>query len=221
MNLYITQGIYNIVVKQEFEQIYVFRGMIVEFMSGAQTQLWAIVSFFCMWLLDNVLIMFRRFIRWNFNLSNLNHLKVSNVLMMIQEFKHGPSPSHPYPVLWPQFGRVLDIHYTIKYSLYILIYMSNMLKLEFEILLKYILCCKSQFAWVSKLCLSPRSLFIHGFYQFNQGHLRSTSGLVLKQAFEQNQNLWDWWLYIDFNIYIQLLLKCYFEHLFLKIYILK
>ena len=158
--------------------------------------------FFCMWLLDNVLIMFRRFIRWNFNLSNLNHLKVSNVLMMIQEFKHGPSPRHPYPVLWPQFGRVLDIHYTIKYSLYILIYMSNMLKLEFEILLKYILCCKSQFAWVSKLCLSPRSLFIHGFYQFNQGHLRSTSGLVLKQAFEQNQNLWDWWLYIDFNIYI-------------------
>ena len=46
LNLYITQGIYNIVVKQEFEQIYVFRGMIVEFMSGAQTQLWAIVSFF-------------------------------------------------------------------------------------------------------------------------------------------------------------------------------
>ena len=46
LNLYITQGIYNIVVKQEFEQIYVFRGIIVEFMSGAQTQLWAIVSFF-------------------------------------------------------------------------------------------------------------------------------------------------------------------------------
>ena len=42
LNLYITQGIYNIVVKQEFEQIYVFRGIIVEFMSGAQTQLYTL-----------------------------------------------------------------------------------------------------------------------------------------------------------------------------------